>query len=260
MTLCILEESTQWANFAENYVGFIKQAVCKDLAKSNAPLVLWYYCVERRAIINNLTARNVFQLDVTNPHLTIHDTEGDILNIRNYRFYEWIYYWDQGQPFPHQKQKLGRVLGPAKNHGNEMCQFVLIANGKVVPCCLTQPLKQAELFSLNEIHKRDIITKCIKDKLGDSINVPPDQDPKHPDYVPCEDNEEKPRSIPENDIHPINISLMDALINSEVLLHHGEKSEEDVVKGDCLAKVLQKAVVRFRLLVNINRILTLPEN
>ena len=87
-----------------------------------------------------MTARNLFQLVGMNLHLTIHDTEGDISNICNYKFYEWIYYWDQGQPFPHQKQKLGRVLGPAKNHGNEMCQFVLIANGKVLPRYSTQPL------------------------------------------------------------------------------------------------------------------------
>ena len=78
------------------------------------------------------------------------------------------------------------------------------------------------LHKLNFFHqicKRDIFTKCIQDKLGNSINLPPDQDPKHPDYIPYEDDEESPRSIPENDIHPINISLTDALINSEVLLH-----------------------------------------
>ena len=101
-------------SLAEKYIGHIKQAVCKDLVESDAPLVLWNYCVERRARINNLTARNLFQLDGTDPHLTIHDTEGDISNLCNYKFYDWIYYWDQGQPFPHQKRKLGRVLGPGK--------------------------------------------------------------------------------------------------------------------------------------------------
>ena len=83
MTLCILEESSQCANLAENYIGLIKEAVLKDLAKSDAPLVLCDYCVERRAHINNLTAQNFFQLEGTNLHLTMHDTEGDISNLCN---------------------------------------------------------------------------------------------------------------------------------------------------------------------------------
>ena len=84
-------------------MGLMKEAICKDLAESDAPLVLWDYFIKRRATINNLTARNLFQLNGTNPHLTIHDTEGDISNICNYKFYKLIYYWGQGQPFPHQK-------------------------------------------------------------------------------------------------------------------------------------------------------------
>ena len=95
MTLCILEESTQWADLAEIYTGLIKQAVCKDLAESNTSLVLLDYCVDRKDRINNLTAGNLFQLDGTNPHLTIHDIGGDISNLCNYKLYEWIYYWDQ---------------------------------------------------------------------------------------------------------------------------------------------------------------------
>ena len=41
-------------------------------------------------------------------------------------------------------------------------QFVLIAIGKVVPRCLTQSLTQAELFSPDEICKRNIFTQVYK--------------------------------------------------------------------------------------------------
>ena len=57
-TLRALEEGTPWSNKAELYIGLLKEAVRKDMHESNSPLCLWDYCVERRARINNLTAKN----------------------------------------------------------------------------------------------------------------------------------------------------------------------------------------------------------
>ena len=48
--------------------------------------------------------------------------EGDISNLCQFEWYEWCYYREQKEPFPHIKERLGRVLGPAKGEGNEMAQ------------------------------------------------------------------------------------------------------------------------------------------
>ena len=61
-TLRALEEGTPWSNKAELYIGLTNEAVRKDMRESNSPLCLWDYCVERRAMINNLTAKNAFKL------------------------------------------------------------------------------------------------------------------------------------------------------------------------------------------------------
>ena len=61
-TLGALEEGTPWSNKTELYIRLIKEAVRKDMCKANSPLCLWDYCVERRARINNLTAKNAFRL------------------------------------------------------------------------------------------------------------------------------------------------------------------------------------------------------
>ena len=61
-TLRVLEENTPWANKAELYIGIIKEAVRKDMKESNCPLAFWDYCMERRARINNLTAKDLFSL------------------------------------------------------------------------------------------------------------------------------------------------------------------------------------------------------
>eukprot|EP00957_Ditylum_brightwellii_P038367 2900558-Ditylum_brightwellii.AAC.1 len=66
MTLHVFEEGTPWANKAELYIRLFKQVVRKDMKESNCPLVFWDYCIERRAHINNLTAKSLFQLHGNN--------------------------------------------------------------------------------------------------------------------------------------------------------------------------------------------------
>ena len=55
-SLKVLERGTQWANRAELYVGLLKKAINQDMRESNAPLVFWDYCGERRASIHNFSA------------------------------------------------------------------------------------------------------------------------------------------------------------------------------------------------------------
>jgi hypothetical protein len=90
-TLRILEESTQWANRAELYVGLLKESVRKDLGARHSPLVLWDYCAERRSIIFCLTARNLFQLQGTKPYSATFGEEGDISNLCRFDWYDWVY-------------------------------------------------------------------------------------------------------------------------------------------------------------------------
>ena len=91
----MLEEHTQWANLSELYIWITKEAVRKDIRKSNSPLVLWDYCAKRRAIINNLTARNLFELQGHNPTMVTLGEEGDISNLCYFQWFEWCYFRDQ---------------------------------------------------------------------------------------------------------------------------------------------------------------------
>ena len=51
---------------AELYIGIIKEAVKKDMKESSCSLPLWDYCVERRVRINNMTAKDRFNLHGSN--------------------------------------------------------------------------------------------------------------------------------------------------------------------------------------------------
>ena len=161
-TLRALEEGTPWSNKAELYIGLIKEAVRKDMRKSNSPLCLWDYCVKRRARINNLTAKNAFKLHGSTPHTVTTGDEGDISNLCQYGWYEWCYFRDHTAAFPNNKEVLGRVLGPARGAGNEMSQWILKVNGRVVPRRSLRPLKVDEIHSPVEIKKREVFDELIK--------------------------------------------------------------------------------------------------
>ena len=209
-TLRVLEENTPWANKAELYIGLLKEAVRRDISESNSPLVLWDYCAERRARINNMTAKDLFQLHGQTPHATVHGEEGDISNLCQFDWYEWCHFLDKKVKFPKPRKILGRVLGPAHGVGNEMCQWILKANGRVVARRTCRPLKVEEVNSPTEQSKRRLFDAEIEGRLGSSITQPPsktmskqrklqnsddteeDQDDflENSDFIFCEDDEE----------------------------------------------------------------------
>ena len=123
--LRMLEQKTQWANRAELYVGLLKEAVRKDMKTAGYPLVLWDCAADRRAMIISLTARDLFQLQGSNPYTANFVEEGDISDICQFAWYEWVYFYDDSSAsqFPFPKARLVRCLSPAKNEGNEITQW-----------------------------------------------------------------------------------------------------------------------------------------
>ena len=80
-TLRALEEGTPWSNKAELYVGLLKEAVRKDIHESDSLMSLWDDCMERRARINNLMAKDNFKLHGATPHNATLAEEGDISSL-----------------------------------------------------------------------------------------------------------------------------------------------------------------------------------
>ena len=135
-------------------------------------MVLWDYCVERRARIHNMTAKGSFSLHGSNPHTITTGEEGNISNLCLFAWYERCYFRDHNASFPANCEVLGRVLGPARGIGNEMCQWILQSNGKVIPRCTLQPLNTAELHSPSEQLKQVTFDTSIRQRLGDSLSMP----------------------------------------------------------------------------------------
>ena len=200
----------------------MKEAVRKDLRRSDSPLALWDYCMERRAMIHNAIPRDLFQANGLSPYEITFGEQGDISNICNFDWFEWVYYKEPNS-YPSNREILGRVLGPLKNEGNEMAQAVLTMRGTIVPRRTLRPLSKAETTSEVERRKRDVFTDTITKKLGNSMTKPPKPPP---DYVPYEDGELDPIPLEDFDEDPIDSNgistfekpVIDHLIHAEVML------------------------------------------
>jgi hypothetical protein len=90
-------------------------------------------------------------LNGTNPHTATFGTEADTSHLCVFGWYEWVCHCNQSAAYPFQKECLGQCLGPAKNEGNIMAQWVLKENGKVVPPQSLRHLTKAESAPLNEV-------------------------------------------------------------------------------------------------------------
>ena len=67
---------------------------------------------------------------------------------------------------------LGRCLGPAKNEGNKMTQWVLKQNGQIVPRRTMRRLTPEERAREIEIKKISEFNDAIKARYGDSFSLP----------------------------------------------------------------------------------------
>ena len=136
----------------------------------------------------------------TNPHTLVTGEEGDISNLCQFSWYEWVYFHEHTAAFPHNKEVLGRVLGPAHGAGNEMAQWILKANGWVVPRRSVRPLHPGELTSPSEQSKCQSFDALIERRFGTSINPPQqlnDDDGNSDNFEPYEDDNEAIRPEPE---------------------------------------------------------------
>jgi hypothetical protein len=70
----------------------MKEATRKDMRASGSPLVLWEYCMEHQALIYQVMAKNMFQLNGRTLHTLTFGTDADISNLCRFGWYEWVFF------------------------------------------------------------------------------------------------------------------------------------------------------------------------
>ena len=170
-TLKILKRANPWENRAGIYIGVLKEADTKHMRESNSPMVLWDYEIQHRAIIHNAVPRPLFKYQGKTPHECTFGYQSDISNVYDFVWHEWVCYRDFVS-FHENKEKLGRMLRPCKNEGNEISQSIVASSGFVITRRIVKYLHISELHSKTEKRKRRIFDDIILKKLGDSVAKP----------------------------------------------------------------------------------------
>jgi hypothetical protein len=188
----------------------------------------------------------MFKLHGSNVHTATTGDDGDISNLCWYGYYEWCYFRENKNKFPFNKEELGRVLGPAKGEGNEMAQWILNANGNIVPQRSHRPLKTEKVYSEQERMKQKLFDALIERRWGTSINPSITKDTEDSDngdneFKEYEDDDEKAMIVPKiEDTVDANGRLLnqmpayDQILHSEVSLQTGEEMS--------VGKVIQRAL------------------
>ena len=199
-TIVELERGTPSANRAERTIGELKTDTKSDMARTKSPIVMWCYCLQRRARINRSMAKDNFQLNGSTPHSYLTGDITDISAISSFDWYQWVKYRREGPeaayPLPH--ERIGRCLGPAVNKGNEMSQYVLVENGSVLPIQTLRELTQSEIEDPTEVKIRREFDMKIESMYGNHLSPPPNwaQRRRRPDDDQLEDD---PLWAPDND-------------------------------------------------------------
>jgi hypothetical protein len=60
--------------------------------------------MERRALIYQVTAKTLFQLNGSTPHTVTFGTDPDISNLCRFGWFEWVYFRENPASFPFQKE------------------------------------------------------------------------------------------------------------------------------------------------------------
>ena len=178
-----LEKGMPPANRAEWTIKILKDGVKRDMFDADSPLVLWCYCVERQADIINATVRSNHLLQNQTSHTRLTAQPTDISCLCEFGWYDWVLYRQEGEAFPFNHQKLGRILGLAKGAGTEMSQWVLTATGEVTPIQLLQLLNNAEKNSPAMKEKQKAFTNFMNKRLGDSMTPPAPQSESYPKAI-----------------------------------------------------------------------------
>lgn len=113
-----------------------------------------------------------------------------------------------------------------------MAQWILKANGRVVPRHSLRPLKVDELHLVTELKKQEIFDGLIERIWGTSINLPnvSDTEDRNDEFKEYEDETEAARTVPNiEDTVDANGKLLnqrptyDKILHSEVSLQLGEE-------------------------------------
>jgi hypothetical protein len=140
-------------NYGEILVKKAKITSSKIMVRRNVPLRLWCYALEYACDLSSMMVPPMYRNNGRSGYEIVHGHTPDISEYVEFEFYEYCWYWDTPQSYPHEKKQLGRWLGIAHRVGQSMVFWIMNVNGKVIGRSTVSPLDPSEIRAeLEHLH------------------------------------------------------------------------------------------------------------
>jgi hypothetical protein len=130
-----------------------------------------------------------FELQGEVPETLMISQTADISALAEIGFFDWVWWYDQPASFPDEKRKIGRYLGPSRNHGSEMCSKILKANGNTRHTATFVALTDDEMQDTEVQKLQEVFNRTLREALGPGIEKGDYPEDETPEYEPYQDNE-----------------------------------------------------------------------
>ena len=158
-------------NYGEILVKRAKIISAKLMIRKNVPLRLWCYSLEYSTELSSLMVPNQYRNKGRSGYEIVFGSTPDISEYVEFEFYDYCWYWDTPQSYPHEKKQLGRWLGIAHRVGQSMVYYIMNSKGSVIARSTVVPFEPSD-FDVTETKTRITeLDETIKAKIGDYRNA-----------------------------------------------------------------------------------------
>jgi hypothetical protein len=93
----------------------------------------------------------------------------DISALAEIVFFDWVWWYVEPASFPDEKRKIGRCIGPSRNHGSEMCSKILKSNGNTRHTATFVALTDDEMQDTEVQKMQEVFNRTLREALGPGI-------------------------------------------------------------------------------------------
>jgi hypothetical protein len=186
------------------------------MIETGCPKCLWDDCLELQVDINSFCVHDNHDLDGETPQAIITGETPDISLLAEFKFYQWVKWFDKNADLPDDQEVCGRYLGPSRDVRSMMTAKILKKNGGTIHQSTFCVLMQSEIDSPTEALKCKEFDDQISTVLGDKMNEEDIPEDETPEYECYEDDMTKPVEPVDRD--DIDQHAIDMFLKPEVVL------------------------------------------
>ena len=154
-------------NYGETLVRIAKLGSSKLMVRKKVPLRFWCYAMEYFCDLSSVTVPGMYRNKGRTGYELVFGSTPDISEYVEFEFYDYCWYWDTPQDYPHEKRQVGRWLGIAHRVGQAMVYYIANNKGTVIARSTVAPLELDE-YDVEDTKMRMVdLDTTIKSNMGD---------------------------------------------------------------------------------------------